>query len=427
MYYLLLLIVTCNAYYLNNWFPVLSISCTDFKDPRQVRLLGKDFVVWKKDNEIMVHDDVCPHRCAPLSEGYIDRETNNLRCAYHGWEFNETGSCVTIPQMDSNSVISKRACTKNYLTEEYGDLLWVYLGNETNVPSVKDKYSISDKTTMFPRILPYSLYILLENFFDPAHIPFAHHKLQSVRNEASPISVETLTHKTTNDKLSIKFENKNENDRIAVMNFELPGHYYLETIKPKISFLKGLHLFMVPIEENKSLLFTGYHFNENDIKYKIFTSIPMFLRHMLTNRFLDSDTLILHKQEQYLESKNKNYHENNQYYMPTESDAPIKTYRKWIKKALPEIPFFNKIKTHGELSRKEILNRFEQHTKICKHCTRALKRSKYLQKYGTLFFLVLFGYSKNIITVLLAFLNYYLFERFKNLLIFQDYIHNHID
>ena len=148
---------------------------------------------------------------------------------------------------------------------------------------------------------------------------------------------------------------------------------------------------------------------------------------MLTNRFLDSDTLILHKQEQYLESKNKNYHENNQYYMPTESDAPIKTYRKWIKKALPEIPFFNKIKTHGELSRKEILNRFEQHTKICKHCTRALKRSKYLQKYGTLFFLVLFGYSKNIITVLLAFLNYYLFERFKNLLIFQDYIHNHID
>ena len=424
MYYLLLLLVTCNAYYLNNWFPLLSLSCTDFKDPKQVRLLGKDFVVWKKEKEIMVHDDVCPHRCAPLSEGYIDRETKNLRCAYHGWEFNQNGNCVTIPQMKSTDLIQKKVCTKNYLTEEYGDLLWIYLGNDTHVPSVSEKYNISDKTTMFPRILPYGLYILLENFFDPAHIPFAHHKLQSVRSEASPISIQTLTN---NEKLSIKFENINENERVAVMNFEMPCHYYLETIQPKISFLKGLHLFMVPVEEDKSMLFTGYHFNEKDIKFHIFRAIPLFLRHMLTNRFLDSDTLILHKQERYLKSKNKNYHKNNEYYMPTESDAPIKTYRNWIKKTLPEIPFFIKRNTERELTRKEILNRYEQHTKICKHCTRALKRSKYFQKYGTLLFLVVFGYTRKILYLLTAFSNYFLFEKFKRLFYFQDYVHNHID
>ena len=27
---------------------------------------------------------------------------NNLRCAYHGWEFNEEGHCETIPQMRMN-------------------------------------------------------------------------------------------------------------------------------------------------------------------------------------------------------------------------------------------------------------------------------------------------------------------------------------
>ena len=184
---------------------------------------------------------------------------------------------------------------------------------------------------------------------------------------------------------------------------------------------------MVPVEEDKSMLFTGYHFNEKDIKFHIFRAIPLFLRHMLTNRFLDSDTLILHKQERYLKSKNKNYHKNNEYYMPTESDAPIKTYRNWIKKTLPEIPFFIKRNTERELTRKEILNRYEQHTKICKHCTRALKRSKYFQKYGTLLFLVIFGYTKKLIPLLAAFSNYFLFEKFKRLLIFQDYVHNHID
>ena len=44
--------------------------------------------------------------------------------------------------------------------------------------------------------LPYSINTLLENFFDPAHIPFAHHKLQSSRELASDVNVTLLN---TND------------------------------------------------------------------------------------------------------------------------------------------------------------------------------------------------------------------------------------
>ena len=98
---LLLLIQFCSAYnYLNHWFPVLPISSTDFSNPQSLRILGKDFVIWKKDNQLICQDDICPHRLAPLSEGYIDSESKNLRCAYHGWEFNECGNCTVIPQLD---------------------------------------------------------------------------------------------------------------------------------------------------------------------------------------------------------------------------------------------------------------------------------------------------------------------------------------
>lgn len=427
MYILLFLLASCNAYYLNNWFPVLSLSTSDFTHPKQVRVLGKDFVVWKKDEKLMIQDDVCAHRCAPLSEGYIDRESKNLRCAYHGWEFNEKGGCTTIPQLDSGEINSKKACIRNYPTEQYGDLLWMYLGSETVIPDLKKTYSIAPSTTMFSRILPYGFYILLENFFDPAHIPFAHHKLQSVRSAASPIGMKVISEKNDTNKLSIQFENKDIIERIAIMNFEMPGHYYLETIKPKISFLKGLHLFMVPVEEDKTLLFTGYHFNEEDFKYKIFTSIPFWMRHLLTNRFLDSDTLILHKQEQYLKMHNESYHHNSQYYMPTESDLSIRSYQNWIRKALPKIPFFYKRKITRELTRSEILDRYTQHTRDCKFCSGALKNGKRIQKYGTLFWISCFGVFKNPFLIILAFINYYILEKFKHYFLFHDYVHNKID
>ena len=41
----------------------------------------------------------------------------------------------------------------------------------------------------FIKELPYSWYILVENFMDPAHIPFAHHGLQGKRSDGKPIKI----------------------------------------------------------------------------------------------------------------------------------------------------------------------------------------------------------------------------------------------
>ena len=42
----------CNAY-INNWFPITSISGSDFSNPKQIRVLGKDYVLWKKNDQII--------------------------------------------------------------------------------------------------------------------------------------------------------------------------------------------------------------------------------------------------------------------------------------------------------------------------------------------------------------------------------------
>ena len=414
--------------YVNNWFPVASISGSDFSNPRQLRVLGKDYVLWKKNDEIVFQDDVCPHRCAPLSEGYIDKKKNNLRCSYHGWEFNENGHCTTIPQMKSDNSSKKMGCVRNYPIMEHGNMVWAYLGNEPYRETPKTIYNLTENCPMFVRDIPYGFYIFLENFFDPSHIPFAHHKLQSVREKACPIDIQLLSSLEDKDKLSIYFRNQDGEHEGMIMNFELPCHYSITppTNITKTPLFRQQHMFLVPIQEDKTRIFISFELNEAHKGAKIYKYLPTWIRHSLYNRFLDSDTYILHKQEKYLQQFDENYHNVKKYYMPAPSDKSVMFYRKWIKNALPTIPHFIKRREIRDLTRKEVFDRYEQHTKHCKECKTALKKINRTKNYGTLFFILSFFYIKHPALFAIAALYYMLFEKMRNMFYFEDYVHNEI-
>ena len=83
----------------SQWYPLMPVCDLDKRKPHGKRVLGIDVVVWWDKNEgaWQVHDDACPHRLAPLSEGRID-QWGRLQCVYHGWCFNGKGECKFIPQ-----------------------------------------------------------------------------------------------------------------------------------------------------------------------------------------------------------------------------------------------------------------------------------------------------------------------------------------
>ena len=414
--------------YLNNWFPVASISTTDLRHPQQIRILGKDFVLWKKNKQIVLQDDSCPHRCAPLSEGYIDRKSKNLRCAYHGWEFDQKGSCTVIPQMDDERTVHGcRANVNNYVVQEHGDMLWAYFGNiSEHTVSPKEKYDFgTGSTSVFVREIPYSLHVLLENFFDPAHVSFAHHKLQSHRDEGCPIYIRNAT--LYPDQLSILFANKNKDARVGKMNFELPCYYHMETMSGKLSILHALHVFVVPIQEDSTRIFLTYDYNQKHPLYKWIKRMPLWLSHIFTNRFLDSDTYLLYKQEQFLKASSRSFLDNKEYYLPSESDQAVTMYRKWFKRALPTIPFFAKKSFGRELTRKEVLDRFQQHTAICSVCKSSFQNVQKAQKWGSVFLLLSF-YATKRLPFLVSYLIYFtILDTIRKQFLFQDYIHDKID
>tara|TARA_B100000900_G_scaffold390901_1_gene385005 strand:- start:338 stop:706 length:369 start_codon:yes stop_codon:yes gene_type:complete len=84
---------------INYWCPITSIDNLDGNNfPYKIKISNQEYVIWKKKNDYIVQSNICTHRCAPLSEGYIDNCSGNLRCSYHGWEFDVNGDVVDIPQ-----------------------------------------------------------------------------------------------------------------------------------------------------------------------------------------------------------------------------------------------------------------------------------------------------------------------------------------
>mmetsp|Transcript_10825 Transcript_10825/g.25643 ORF Transcript_10825/g.25643 Transcript_10825/m.25643 type:complete len:203 (+) Transcript_10825:1900-2508(+) len=63
------------------------------QQPFATRLWGEPLVIYRDSkDELVAMADVCPHRSAPLSMGYV--ENDELVCRYHGWRFGDDGKCV---------------------------------------------------------------------------------------------------------------------------------------------------------------------------------------------------------------------------------------------------------------------------------------------------------------------------------------------
>lgn len=414
-----------NAYsslpFYNNWFPVVPISTTDLTNPKSIEMYGKNFVLWKKNNEYVFQDDSCPHRGTSLSEGYFDKDSENLRCSYHGWEFNEKGFVTCIPQNNDTNVFSNINLLKTYPTTIHANILWVYLGDGKEIIKHPEKiYNLTQYDATYVREVPYDVNILLENLFDPAHIPFAHHKMQSTRDKGVPIKI--IENYKNNNTLSISFTSKYSN---GTTTFTLPHHYVLFDVGDN-NFINKLHVFCVPVRNGTTRLFLHYDFDPNNFVIKKFEKLPIWFRHTLTNKFFDSDTMLLFKQQENLINKNSLTDPIKTYIMPTESDDAIKIYNKWIKTNF-KIPYLVNKQPYQYNTRKDVMNIYEQHTKLCKSCSDTYKNIK-LAKRGITIICIFIGVVTNFhFFFLLSALNFMFFEKFEKMFEYNDYIHNSID
>ncbi len=184
------------------WIPLFSASALKGLGPQRVQVMGLELAVWQANatGPWSVMTDACPHRLAPLSQGRVDPLTNCIECPYHGWQFDTNGTLKNVPQLEANRTLDmiKGGDATSLPVHQAGDMIFAFLPSsvhgemfpqsllpEDMYPTLREE--ISRNATYFTRDLPYSTDFLIENFMDPAHIPFAHHSLQSVRSDARDI------------------------------------------------------------------------------------------------------------------------------------------------------------------------------------------------------------------------------------------------
>eukprot|EP00882_Tetradesmus_deserticola_P029936 GHRQ01033572.1.p1 GENE.GHRQ01033572.1~~GHRQ01033572.1.p1 ORF type:complete len:304 (+),score=124.47 GHRQ01033572.1:348-1259(+) len=191
------------------WYPVAIVSQLHEARPTATQLLGMDMVIWRDGNgSWVVFEDRCPHRLAPLSEGRLEPATGHLMCSYHGWQFDSQGKCTSIPQIGEPAAhaaacSSKRTCAIAYPCQVAQGLLWVWpdAGSPelaaASPPALSSQYGAEGWTLLggewFARDLEYGFDTMMENLFDPSHIPFAHHGIMgsASRDKAQPLHITT--------------------------------------------------------------------------------------------------------------------------------------------------------------------------------------------------------------------------------------------
>ena len=142
--------------------------------PTRVMLLGEPWVLYRAGGRVRAFVDRCPHRRAPLSLGSCDEGL--LRCAYHGWRYDDEGRCVEIPAAGDGAIPRTAVLTPAAdVVERHG---MVFLAPEppiTPLPEIPESEDPDFVAGELPGITTRaSAGLLADNFLDMAHFPFVH-------------------------------------------------------------------------------------------------------------------------------------------------------------------------------------------------------------------------------------------------------------
>jgi phenylpropionate dioxygenase-like ring-hydroxylating dioxygenase large terminal subunit len=178
----------------DDWHVVARFSEMKTGEPKPVRLLDHDVVLWQSHDGLCAWQDLCLHRGARLSAGRVKRDC--LACPYHGWEYDSSGQCVRIPA-HPNQPPPARAHTTVYKVKERYDLVWVCLGNpKQDIPAFPEwEDSSFVKVASGPYLFRAHGPRVIENFLDVAHFPFVHagYLGDPARTEIGDYEVEILS------------------------------------------------------------------------------------------------------------------------------------------------------------------------------------------------------------------------------------------
>ncbi len=113
----------------NYWYPVAWTDIFKKKDVIPVTIWNQNIVVYRTTNgHLNALEDACLHKGVELHKGEVQQD--RIVCPYHGWEFDNTGSCVRIPYLQEGKKCPS-ARIRTFPVQERYQMVWLFPGNLT--------------------------------------------------------------------------------------------------------------------------------------------------------------------------------------------------------------------------------------------------------------------------------------------------------
>ena len=371
----------------NAWYPVAYLQDLDPSRPTPFTLLGQDLVLWfeRSSAQWRALADVCPHRLVPLSEGRLN-EAGELECPYHGWSFNGEGRCTAIPQAPEGSSPSpQRSQCRRYATAEAQGLLFVFAGDAAVaspealplVPVLEEEGWLVQDTF---RDLPMDALTLLENVLDVSHVPFTHHATVGRRENAGPVELE-LTSFGPQGFTGLWQEGPRRGKLGSQFTtFSAPGLMWHDLTAKGFGRILTV-VYATPIRRGECRLFARFPFRfESALPARLLRLRPQWLQHIGNHTVLEDDQVFLHWQERVLEQRGGSEAATRNCFLATSADRYVRALHDWQNRYAGE-PFLGQ-RLPPRLSRDQLMDRYEAHTRHCRSCSGALRQLQRLNQIG---------------------------------------------
>jgi len=233
------------------WFPV---GCSDLLGPKPQRLtlLGEELVLYRGAGGAPALMELrCAHRGVALDFGRV--EDDCLRCPYHGWLYDRSGRCLEQPAEPDASAFKDKIKLKAYRTEEFGGLIFGYLGPDP--APLLPKYDVlrmqGGVKNIFVQTVHANWFQHIENIVDISHLAWLHGytfpayggKKVSYHWERKPYGLDNV--------MTIEGI---EDTHISCYGFPTQNRFALPPLEPNGELIRAM-IYRAPVDDRSTLLY----------------------------------------------------------------------------------------------------------------------------------------------------------------------------
>ncbi|NUQ19962.1 MAG: aromatic ring-hydroxylating dioxygenase subunit alpha [Gemmatimonadaceae bacterium] len=161
-----------------SWYVAALSTQVTARKPFASTILEEPIVLFRgKDGRSTALRDRCLHRNAALSEG--DVFDGCIGCPYHGWTYDASGACVTVPSEGPGCAPRVARSLERFPVIERDGLVWVWMG-DPNDATTKEPFRFPHhgepgwRTYYMLTWFDGDVTDLVENFMDVPHTAFVH-------------------------------------------------------------------------------------------------------------------------------------------------------------------------------------------------------------------------------------------------------------